>query len=262
MNRTAPTAPVIAVVNGIPTTTSTYVADYFGKRHDVVMRAIRELIDLDAGCLCNFVEASRQVHQPHGGMAEYPEYRITEEGFMLLAMGFTGKKALGYKLAFVAEFKRLRAAVQALSAPAATPVLVRPSIRRREDLSFTRLDAESRLTNWVVEPRERMWGDGIVRGEAFFQEVAELASHDEHEAYNAVRFAFIGSWPSLPGNTTRWNSAGPGEEFGFADAVARAVIDGLHACRGGAEPFDPDSKAQARRRREAGRKRGTVVKRG
>ena len=151
--------------------------------------------------------------------------------------------------------------VQAQAEPAVVPALPRPPIRRRQDLSFTRLDAESRLTNWVVEPRERMWGDGIVRGEAFFQEVAELASHDEHEAYNAVRFAFIGSWPSLPGNTTRWNSAGPGEEFGFADAVARAVIDGLHACRGGAEPFGPDSKAQASRRREIVARGSAVVKR-
>ncbi len=104
-------APVLAVVNGVPTTTSTYVAEYFGKRHDNVMRDIQELIALDAGCLLNFEEASRQVHQPNGGVVEYPEFRITEEGFMLLAMGFTGKKALGYKLAFVAEFKRLRAAL-------------------------------------------------------------------------------------------------------------------------------------------------------
>ena len=37
-------APVLAVVNGIPTTTSTYVAEYFGKRHDNVMRGIQELI--------------------------------------------------------------------------------------------------------------------------------------------------------------------------------------------------------------------------
>lgn len=116
-------APVLAVLNGVPTTTSTYVASYFGKQHNNVMRAIQDLIALDAGCLINFEQASRQVHQPNGGVVEYPEFRITEEGFMLLAMGFTGKKALGYKLAFIAEFKRLRAALaqRPLPAPAAAP---------------------------------------------------------------------------------------------------------------------------------------------
>ena len=114
-------APVLAVVNGVPTTTSTYVAEYFGKRHDNVLRDIRELIALDAGCLLNFEDTP--IINPQNGQ-EYPEFRITEEGFMLLAMGFTGKKALGYKLAFIAEFKRLRAALgqRALPAPAAPEI--------------------------------------------------------------------------------------------------------------------------------------------
>jgi hypothetical protein len=34
-------APVLAVINGIPTTTSLDVARHFGKRHDRVLRAIR-----------------------------------------------------------------------------------------------------------------------------------------------------------------------------------------------------------------------------
>ena len=116
-------APILAVLNGVPTTTSTYVAEYFGKQHIHVMRDIRNLIALDPECLSNFGYASRQVHQPNGGVVEYPEFRITEEGFMLLAMGFTGKKALGYKLAFIAEFKRLRAALaqRPQPAPATTP---------------------------------------------------------------------------------------------------------------------------------------------
>lgn len=123
-------APVLAVLNGVPTTTSTYVAEYFGKQHNNVLRAIQELIALDAGCLLNFEQASRQVHQPNGGVVEYPEFRITEEGFMLLAMGFTGKKALGYKLAFVAEFKRLRAVVgqHALPTPADATMQAIPEI--------------------------------------------------------------------------------------------------------------------------------------
>ena len=143
----------------------------------------------------------------------------------------------------------------AASAPA--PALARPPKRSRKDLSFTRLDAESRLTNWVVEPRERLWTDGIDRGEAFFQEVAELAGNDEHEAYNAVRFAFSGDWEPMPGSGTQWNNRRPGEECGFADAVARAVIDGLRARRAGAESFDPERKTS--RGRPRGKSSGTQL---
>jgi Rha family phage regulatory protein len=123
-------APVLAVLNGVPTTTSTYVAEYFGKQHNNVLRDIRALIALDADQLLNFEQVTRQVHRDDGSVVEYPEFRITEEGFMLLAMGFTGKKALGYKLAFIAEFKRLRAAVgpRALPTPADATMQAVPEI--------------------------------------------------------------------------------------------------------------------------------------
>ena len=134
----------------------------------------------------------------------------------------------------------------ATAAPAV--IATRSAKRSREDLSFTRRDPQGRLSNWVVQPRERMWADGIDRGEAFFREVAELAAHDEHEAYNAVRFAFIGEWPSVPESGTEWSNRGPGEEYGFAEAVARAMIDGLRARRDGADPFDPERKTPRGRR--------------
>ena len=39
-------------------------------------------------------------------------YRMTREGFMLLAMGFTGKEALRWKLAYIAAFNRMEAELQ------------------------------------------------------------------------------------------------------------------------------------------------------
>lgn len=107
--------PVLNLVDGVPTTTSRYVAQYFGKRHDHVLRDVRVLIDTDPGCRPNFGDASFSAPQPRGGTASYPEYTIGEEGFMLLAMGFTGRKALALKLAFLAEFRRMRTELQAKS---------------------------------------------------------------------------------------------------------------------------------------------------
>lgn len=47
-----------------------------------------------------------------GGVQSGTAYRMTREGFMLLAMGFTGKEALRWKLAFIAAFNRMEAELQ------------------------------------------------------------------------------------------------------------------------------------------------------
>ena len=100
-------APVIAVVDGIPTTTSVDVARHFGKRHDDVLKAIRNLLpQLPDGGVRNFAETPYT--DPQNGQ-QYPAYRLTRDGFTLLAMGFTGKKALAFKLAYIDAFNRMEA---------------------------------------------------------------------------------------------------------------------------------------------------------
>ncbi|MDD2728501.1 phage antirepressor N-terminal domain-containing protein [Malikia sp.] len=136
----------------------------------------------------------------------------------------------------------------AASAPA--PALARPPKLSCDDLSFTRRDAQGRRVNWSVEPRCRLWHEGLERGEAFFREVAELAAHDEHEAYNAIRFAFGDEWQLPTSGSTQWSNRGAGEEMGFAEAVARAVIDGLRARRHGVDPFNPERKTSRGRPRD------------
>jgi Rha family phage regulatory protein len=103
-------APTLTVVNGIPTCVSTDVARHFGKQHRNVLRAIENLLlNLPQECLLNFEQASIQVAQPRGGMATYTAYRLTKDGFTLLAMGFTGKEALQFKLAYIDAFNRMEA---------------------------------------------------------------------------------------------------------------------------------------------------------
>lgn len=109
MNTPSLFTPELAVIGNRVTTTSTYVAKVFSKRHDNVMRDIKALCVADSRCLLNFEEASYRVSQPNGGFEEYPEFTMNRDGFMLLAMGFTGKKALEFKLAFVAAFNAMEA---------------------------------------------------------------------------------------------------------------------------------------------------------
>lgn len=48
----------------------------------------------------------------------YPMYRITRDGFVLLAMGFTGSKALEWKLRYIAAFNEMEEKLRAANAPA------------------------------------------------------------------------------------------------------------------------------------------------
>lgn len=109
-------APALAVVDGIPTTTSVDVARHFGKVHRDVVRAIENLLpQLPEGGVRNF--AQTPYTDPQNGQ-QYPAYRLTRDGFTLLAMGFTGKKALAFKLAYIDAFNRMEAE---LAKPAHNP---------------------------------------------------------------------------------------------------------------------------------------------
>ena len=63
---------------------------FFGKRHDNVLRAIERLECSEKFNALNF-EVVKYIDQK--GQAR-TMYNMTKDGFTLLAMGFTGKKAL------------------------------------------------------------------------------------------------------------------------------------------------------------------------
>lgn len=97
------------------TTTSLKIADVFGKRHEQVLRAIDKLKNELSDSQHNFVSAdfNRLNFQP----AEYldkqgklrKQYEITFDGFTLLAMGFTGQKAMKFKIDFIKAFRAMEA---------------------------------------------------------------------------------------------------------------------------------------------------------
>ena len=116
--------PSVMLHNGRPATTSLEVAKFFGKRHDHVVRGIKELIDncVESFSAPNFGEAN-QLNSFSGlnfELASYideqgktrPMYIIYRDGFMLLVMGYTGKKALVIKLAYIEAFNALEAELQ------------------------------------------------------------------------------------------------------------------------------------------------------
>jgi Rha family phage regulatory protein len=91
------------------TTDSTKVAAVFGKPHNDLLKAIRALIaQLPADRQGYFSQTVASRINPSGGAdIESTCYRITRDGFTLLAMGFTGKRALEFKLAYLDAFNAM-----------------------------------------------------------------------------------------------------------------------------------------------------------
>lgn len=110
-------APVVRVTNGQPTTTSLLIAEKFGKTHNVVMRAVRNLDCSDDFSRCNF--ASRDYTDERG--KTQPLYEITRDGFSFLCMGFTGKKAAQWKETFIKAFNWQAAEIARLRTLQSTP---------------------------------------------------------------------------------------------------------------------------------------------
>lgn len=105
--------PVVFARGGEVFATSRDVAAFFGKRHDHVLRDIGNLFASEPSLgLANFGETPYV--EPSNGQT-YRMYEMDRDGFTLLAMGFTGSKALKWKLAYIAAFNAMEAECRRIS---------------------------------------------------------------------------------------------------------------------------------------------------
>ena len=92
---------------------SRVIAEKFEKEHRNLLRDIREII---GGLLKNeqtpkdYFIKSEYSNEQNGQI--YPEYLCTRDGFTLLAMGFTGTKALEWKLRYIEAFNRMESFIR------------------------------------------------------------------------------------------------------------------------------------------------------
>ncbi|MEN4571792.1 Rha family transcriptional regulator [Pantoea agglomerans] len=91
---------MVQAVDNKVITTSLKVAEYFGKRHKDVLRAIRNMQCSDDFARRNF--APTDFIDKNGDLQ--PMYSITRDGCMMLVMGFTGKTAMTIKECYINAF--------------------------------------------------------------------------------------------------------------------------------------------------------------
>lgn len=94
---------VLSMQSGEPVASSRQIAENFEKRHDHVIRDI-DAIKKDVP---NFGEMFFETTAPDSYGREQRAYLMNRDGFTLLAMGFTGKAALEWKLKYIAAFNEM-----------------------------------------------------------------------------------------------------------------------------------------------------------
>ena len=139
-------ADAVFVRNDQPITSSLTIAKFFGKEHYNVLRDIRRLTRNlpKSWATLNFEGISyRDEMNRKQSLAT-----VSRDGFSLLAMGFTGSKALAFKVAFIEEFNRRGELIANLNSK-----LPKPKRKNKHRYGFyevTALPDGTTKTKWVT----------------------------------------------------------------------------------------------------------------
>lgn len=93
---------ILSTQNGEPVASSRQIAESFGKEHKHVLDSIKNLVAENSAAKSMFYETTFKNRGK-----QYPMYLMNRDGFTLLAMGFTGKAALEWKLRYIAAFNAM-----------------------------------------------------------------------------------------------------------------------------------------------------------
>ncbi len=104
---------VFADENATTRVDSLFVAQMFGKAHKKVLRDIERITDPESGLSAEFVRANfgpMSYRDSYG--RKQKAYLLTRDGFTILVMGYTGKKAMHYKELYIRRFDEMEAQIE------------------------------------------------------------------------------------------------------------------------------------------------------
>ncbi|EGO7758076.1 Rha family transcriptional regulator [Enterococcus faecalis] len=106
---------LVIMKNQQAVTTSLQVAETFNKNHRDVLAAIDDLKEGVAENYADLFYEDSYIHPQN--KQKYRQIIMNRDGFTLLAMGFTGQKALKFKLKYIEAFNRMEKEIQQLKLP-------------------------------------------------------------------------------------------------------------------------------------------------
>ena len=190
---------MVKIENQQIVTDSRQIAENFGKEHKHVLEAIRNILVAENSATKFFMESE---HEYRG--QKFPMYLMNRDGFTLLAMGFTGKQALEWKLKYIKAFNEMEAELKAKQEPKSQIDILVESAKalQRQERELARLkltqeeQAESlRIVNSRMDTLNGVCTEGTKRQKlvAMVQKYAisnglafNRGWHDFRQAYNTA----------------------------------------------------------------------------
>ena len=94
---------------------SLYVAEFFEKNHKEILKDIRNLAAPNSGLSKEFAERNFALGSYKDKQNQKrPCYYLTRDGFTILVMGYTGKKALRFKELYIRRFNEMEELIKSL----------------------------------------------------------------------------------------------------------------------------------------------------
>ena len=148
---------------GQPVVSSREVANNFGKKHKHVLESIENIKAENSAVTKMFIESSYKA----GTGKNYKEYLLTRDGFSLLVMGFTGAKALEWKLKYIEAFNKMEQYIkeQQPKVPTTYKEALQHLLVQVEENE--RLQLENQQQTKVIEKQSEVIGEMATKAEYF-----------------------------------------------------------------------------------------------
>ena len=137
---------LVQVTDGQIVVESRKIAEHFDKQHKHVLDAIENIKAENSAVTPMFCETTYTA----GTGKAYKEYLMNRDGFSLLVMGFTGKKALEWKIKYIQAFNAME---EELRKPKAIPE--KNSVLQSKRVEIMELNSRTRAANLLLKIAER-----------------------------------------------------------------------------------------------------------
>lgn len=144
--------PAVQLIDGHPRVSSLSISEHFEKRHADVLNSVRKIA----------LECTPEFSERNFSLADFPDeqgklrpmYQLSRDGFTLVAMGFTGKKALAWKVRYIEAFNAMERAL--IEGAHGEPVSIPPTASTAAD----RAPLRSLVHAWAQvagQPHQALW---------------------------------------------------------------------------------------------------------
>lgn len=151
-------------------TSSLQVAETFNKNHRDVLAAIDDLKEGVAENYAGLFYEDTYIHPQN--KQSYRQVIMNRDGFTLLAMGFTGQKALQFKLKYIEAFNQMEKEIQQPKLPTSQRELAMLALSANEETNQRLDEIDTRLVdieeNKLISTEDKGTIDSRVRKKVYY----------------------------------------------------------------------------------------------